>query len=408
MPTYEYQALTPEGKVARGVVTADTPRDARDKLRAQKIYPTSLDEVKAKIKKGFLGLSLLGKIFKRRRESEIITLTRHLATLLSAGVALADALRIIIEQIEHEDLEKVFRDIHEQVTAGVPLADALAQHSFYFNDLYVNMIRSGEASGSLDLTLRRLSEYMNKAYRLKSKITTATTYPVIVIFIGVMVVVFLLTFIVPQIISVLREQKVALPTPTLILLYLSDFFRYFWWLILAVILAGGIAATFFLQTAKGKSFRDRFLLKLPLIGDLFKKSAISRFAMTLATLLKSGLPVVESLRIVSRAAGNTVLARELEAASDSIINGSDISVSLKGSKIFPVAIGHMIAVGEKSGQLEDVLERIAVDYDEEIEISAQRLVAFIEPAMIVCLAVVVTFIVLSIIIPIIEMSDIIQ
>ncbi|MCK4909745.1 MAG: type II secretion system F family protein [Planctomycetes bacterium] len=408
MPTYEYQALTPEGKVARGVVTADTPRDARDKLRAQKIYPTSLDEVKAKIKKGFLGLSLLGKIFKRRRESEIITLTRHLATLLSAGVALADALRIIIEQIEHEDLEKVFRDIHEQVTAGVPLADALAQHSFYFNDLYVNMIRSGEASGSLDLTLRRLSEYMNKAYRLKSKITTATTYPVIVIFIGVMVVVFLLTFIVPQIISVLREQKVTLPTPTLILLYLSDFFRYFWWLILAVILAGGIAATFFLQTAKGKSFRDRFLLKLPLIGDLFKKSAISRFAMTLATLLKSGLPVVESLRIVSRAAGNTVLARELEAASDSIINGSDISVSLKGSKIFPVAIGHMIAVGEKSGQLEDVLERIAVDYDEEIEISAQRLVAFIEPAMIVCLAVVVTFIVLSIIIPIIEMSDIIQ
>ena len=408
MPTYEYQALTPEGKVARGVVTADTPRDARDKLRTQKIYPTSLDEVKAKIKKGFLGLSLLGKVFKRRRESEIITLTRHLATLLSSGVALADALRIIIEQIEHEDLEKVFRDIHEQVTAGVPLADALAQHSFYFNDLYVNMIRSGEASGSLDLTLRRLSEYMNKAYRLKSKITTATTYPVIVIFIGVMVVVFLLTFIVPQIISVLREQKVTLPTPTLILLYLSDFFRYFWWLILAVILAGGIAATFFLQTAKGKSFRDRFLLKLPLIGDLFKKSAISRFAMTLATLLKSGLPVVESLRIVSRAAGNTVLARELEAASDSIINGSDISVSLKGSKIFPVAIGHMIAVGEKSGQLEDVLERIAVDYDEEIEISAQRLVAFIEPAMIVCLAVVVTFIVLSIIIPIIEMSDIIQ
>ncbi|MCK5577917.1 MAG: type II secretion system F family protein [Planctomycetes bacterium] len=408
MPTYEYQALTPEGKVARGVVTADTPRDARDKLRTQNIYPTSLDEVKAKIKKGFLGLSLLGKVFKRRREFEIITLTRHLATLLSSGVALADALRIIIEQIEHEDLEKIFRDIHEQVTAGVPLADALAQHSFYFNDLYVNMIRSGEASGSLDLTLRRLSEYMNKAYRLKSKITTATTYPVIVIFIGVMVVVFLLTFIVPQIISVLREQKVTLPTPTLILLYLSDFFRYFWWLILAVILAGGIAATFFLQTAKGKSFRDRFLLKLPLIGDLFKKSAISRFAMTLATLLKSGLPVVESLRIVSRAAGNTVLARELEAASDSIINGSDISVSLKDSKIFPVAIGHMIAVGEKSGQLEDVLERIAVDYDEEIEISAQRLVAFIEPAMIVCLAVVVTFIVLSIIIPIIEMSDIIQ
>ena len=350
----------------------------------------------------------MGKVFKRRREFEIITLTRHLATLLSSGVALADALRIIIEQIEHEDLEKIFRDIHEQVTAGVPLADALAQHSFYFNDLYVNMIRSGEASGSLDLTLRRLSEYMNKAYRLKSKITTATTYPVIVIFIGVMVVVFLLTFIVPQIISVLREQKVTLPTPTLILLYLSDFFRYFWWLILAVILAGGIAATFFLQTAKGKSFRDRFLLKLPLIGDLFKKSAISRFAMTLATLLKSGLPVVESLRIVSRAAGNTVLARELEAASDSIINGSDISVSLKDSKIFPVAIGHMIAVGEKSGQLEDVLERIAVDYDEEIEISAQRLVAFIEPAMIVCLAVVVTFIVLSIIIPIIEMSDIIQ
>jgi len=405
MAVYNYEALGSDGKGVSGVIDADSPQDARLKLRSRKLYVTKLVEIKTGEKASestrFALSSLRGHMIQ-----EVAVVTRQLSTLLSSGISLMGALTAVIEQEENYHLKGVLMDIRERVSQGAMLSDALAANPFYFNDLYVNMVRAGESSGNLDSVLHRIADYLQIQSRIHARVVAALTYPIIMIIVATTVVLFLLTFVVPKIVEILQKQQKALPLPTDILIKTSDFLKTSWLAILLVIVIIYLIYKKFSKTKKGRLIIDTFLLKMPVMGQLIKKHAISRFSITLSVLLESGLPVLVSLDIVKKVVNNKLLEDTIEIVRKKISSGSDIATPIKNSKIFPPVVGYMIAVGEESGRLEELLRRISEAYDEEIEIASQKLIALLEPAIIIVMALVVAFIVLSIILPILQIAKI--
>jgi general secretion pathway protein F len=403
MPIYQYKALAESGEVEVGITSADSPREARVKLRARKLHVTELLQLKEGEVKARRRITL-PRIFRRGKIQDLAIVTRQLATLLDSGIPLMGSLTAVIEQVQNRHFRAVLMDVRERVAQGSNFADALGANPGYFNELYVNMVRAGEASGRLDAVLHRVADYLQAQNRIQARITAALTYPIIMVIIGTAVVIFLLTFVVPRIVELLTKQAKALPLPTEILISISSFLQHFWWVFLIVGVGIYLMYRGLRATEQGRLSIDTFLLEIPLLGPLFKKQAISRFAVTFATLLESGLPVLESLGIVKRVVNNQVLANVLERVRQRVTEGSDISTPLKESKIFPPVVGYMIAIGEESGKLEGLLRKISDAYDEEIELAAQKLTSMLEPLMIVIMAGIVSFIVLSILLPILQMS----
>ncbi|MBX3474532.1 MAG: type II secretion system F family protein [Planctomycetes bacterium] len=342
---------------------------------------------------------------KIQNVGEVSSFTRQLATLLHSGIPLAQALNACIEQADSPGMQKVLRHLREQVTQGTDFANALETCPGYFNSLYINMVRAGQASGQLDDVLSRVAEYLSNQNRLRNKLINAMMYPAIMLTVSVLVVILLMTFVVPQITTILIEQNVPLPLPTMILITVSDFMKTYWELMIKAPLVG----FFFLQGALQRdAFRiswDRAKLRMPVFGDVLRKAAVSRFAITFAVLLRSGMTALESLRIVKKIVGNRALQEVIQGVHDSIVEGTDISTPIKKSGVFPPVVGYMIAVGEQTGELEALLERVAAAYDEEVEIALQRMTGLIEPIMIVFMAVVVGGIVSAVIIPLLQMSS---
>jgi general secretion pathway protein F len=336
---------------------------------------------------------------------EVSAFTRQLAVLLHSGIPLAQGLNACIEQAESPGMQKVLRHLREQITQGTDLGNALETCPGYFNSLYINMVRAGQASGQLDDVLSRLAEYLSNQNRLRNKLINAMMYPAIMLTVSTLVVILLMTFVVPQITTMLIEQEVPLPLPTKILITVSDFMKTYW----EVMIKGPLIGFFFLQGAlQQDAFRlrwDKAKLKVPVFGDVLRKAAVSRFAITFSTLLRSGMPALEALRIVKKIVGNRALQEVIQGVHDSIVEGTDISTPIKKSGVFPPVVGYMIAVGEQTGELESLLERVATAYDEEVEISLQRMTGLIEPIMIVFMAVVVGGIVAAVIIPLLQMSS---
>lgn len=405
MPVFEYKAFTTSGETRTGVMDADTPREARVKLKRQELHVVKLRQIEEVTKKSRLSFQNLFQA--KRRTGELAMVTRQLATLLQAGIPMAESMRALIEQIETKYLETVFRDVREKVTQGSSLADALAQHPRVFPTLYVNMVKAGEAAGNLDGVLMRLAQYMLKQNRMKNKVQAALMYPMVMVFVGVIVVAVLMTFVVPKLLTLIKANKSAvLPLPTKILASTSDFFVSYWYLLALVLVALYFFVAAIRKTEKGRLSTDSFLLRMPIFGDLFRKQAISRFAVTLSTLLRSGVPVLEALVIVKKIVGNARVEKVLNEVHQHILEGTDISSPLKKSGVFPPAVGYMISVGEQSGELEEILETIAEAYDEEIEIATQKMTALLEPILILVMAVIVAFIVLSILMPMLQLSKI--
>lgn len=405
MPVYEYKAFSEKGETRTGVIDADTPREARRKLKHENLHVVGLKVIKDVSKSSSRGF--FHKIFVRKRQiGELAMVTRQLATLLQAGIPMAESMRALIEQIENKKLESVFRDVREKVTQGLSFAEALAHHPSYFSDLYVNMIKAGEAAGNLDTTLMRLAEYMLKQNRVRNKIQAALMYPMVMVAVGVIVISVLMTVVVPKLVTLIKQKDAVLPTPTKILIISSNFLVDYWYILLLACIAVYLAWAAIRRTEQGRFSTDKMMLKMPIFGDLFNKQAISRFAVTFSTLLKSGVPVLEGLLIVKNIVGNAVVAKVLDTVHTRIMEGTDISSPLKKSGVFPPAVGYMIAVGEQSGELEDILETIASSYDEEIEIATQKMTALIEPVLILVMASVVAFIVLSIILPMLQLSQV--
>ena len=299
----------------------------------------------------------------------------------------------------------MFRQIREDIQSGSNLAEALSRHPRWFSELYVNMVSAGQASGNLDNVLSRLADYMQTQRTLRRKVVGALTYPMMMMGIGFIVVTILMAKVVPEITTMLIDQGKALPPATKILVGISKIFQEYWWVIFFVLGVGSAVIERFYRTSdKGRLAIDKFLLKVPVLGDLLRKAAVGRFTRTLSTLLGSGVPVIQSLDITRAVVGNRVIADATDHIKTRVIEGTDISTPLKGSGVFPSVVGYMVAVGEQSGELEEMLDRIASAYDEEIDMVTERFTALLEPIMIVLLAGIVGFIVYAIVQPILEIG----
>ncbi|MBL8863006.1 MAG: type II secretion system F family protein [Planctomycetes bacterium] len=421
MPIFEYKAYAAGGAVQTGVIDADTTREARQRLRRENLLVSEIHELRGGRRSTSKGTGkskppgLLERLRRHRqaqatpsmRDLEILTsVTRQMGTLLGSGIPLAETLKAIIEQSERRDVETMFRQIRERINSGGSLADALQEHPRLFGELYVNMVRAGEATGNVDVVLRRLADYLQAQRALRRKVVSAMTYPVMMIAIGLIVVSILMTVVVPKITGMLLDQGKTLPVPTQILITISELFQNWWWAMLLGIGAISIVVERIYKTDKGRMFIDKNLLRLPIMGDLLRKQAVARFTRTLSTLLQSGVPAVQSLEITRTVVGNRVLADATEHIRVKILEGTDISTPLKATGVFPAVVSYMVAIGEQSGELEQMLDRVAIAYDEEIDVATERMTSVIEPIMIVVLALVVGYIVIAIVLPILQIGQV--
>lgn len=407
MPVFQYTGYDPAGKARNGILDADSAKEARIQLRAMRLHVTELTTVETLTTS--TARRYLPKFLQSRQRQQVIMLTRQLATMLRSGIPLASCITALVDQAETPDLEVVLRDVREKVTQGVPFGDALAAHPGYFDDLYVNMVKAGEASGNLDEVLSRLAEFTHKQERVRSKIKAALAYPMVMVVFGVVVVIVLMTFVVPRILTVLTKGPgrgvTDLPAPTRILVATSDFMSTYWLFVVGALVAGLVMFRLALRSDDFRYRWDAFLLRMPVLGDLMRKSCVSRFCVTFATLLRSGIPALQALTIVKGIVGNKVMERVVDEVHDKIIEGADISGPIKKSGVFPPVVGYMIAVGEQAGTLEEMLTRVAESYDEEVELSSQKVTSLIEPVLIISLSVVVGFIVIAVLLPIMEIGQ---
>jgi len=404
MPVFEYEALSPEGSKITGVMDGESEAAVRAKLRGDGNYPVAVK--RSGSSRGGAGASAWFR-FSRIRPVELHSFTRQLATLIGASLPLDAALASIVAQTGNQALKRVVADLKESVSEGDPLSRALQAHPREFSPMYVNMVRAGEAFGSLDLVLERLAEFGDRSEALSSKLRTAMIYPAFMTVVGAGVLFILITFVVPDIMQVYERTKAALPLPTRLLMALGSFLGTWWWL-LPVALAGALfALRAGLKTERGRLARDRILLKSPVIGALARKSVLFRFSSTMESLLRSGVDIVDSLEISKRVVDNRCIAAVIDDAIEDIRVGRSLTGAFGRSEWFPPTFVQMLAAGEASGRLEDMLGKAAAAGERELETTMQGLTALIEPLLIVIMGILVGFIVLSILLPIFEMNQMI-
>jgi general secretion pathway protein F len=405
MPVFAYKALDQRGKNVEGLKEADSPRSLRGALRREGLYLTEVTGEK-QAKAASPEVNVRRWVGGRVKADDVAVATRQLAVLVNAGIPLVDALTALVEQVDHERLKRVLSAVKQRVNEGSSLADALGQHPKAFSNLYVNMIRAGESSGALDVVLFRLADFTESQARLRSKVLGTLTYPAAMVIIGAAVMGILFTVVIPKITKIFEDTKVVLPWTTRILLGMANFMHDFWWAMI-LLLAGGIYGFLrWRRTEAGRARWDIWVLDAPIFGSLIRQVAVARFSRTLATLLKSGVPLLTALDIVRNIVGNTRLAAVIEEARESIKEGESIAAPLKRSGEFPPLVYHMIAIGEKSGELEDMLGNVANAYDSQVETKIAALTSLLEPIMIVVMGVAVAFIVFSILMPILQINTI--
>ena len=408
MPVFEYTALNAKGKSVSGILDSESAVTARRKLRASRIFPVKITEVHDTVKKKdrhFLSSLHLGR---RIRQSELSMLTRQLATLVGAGFPLVSALDTLLSQTKTPALNRRLAKIKDMIVEGQSFAGALSLYPETFSALYINMVRAGETSGTLEIVLNQLADITEKQQALNSRIRNALAYPVLMAFIGSVVLFLLLTFIVPSITGIFADMNQTLPAPTLFLISLSELFKSFWWAILIILIAIPIVLRSIKKTKKGRMMVDRAVLRIPLVGHLIKKIAAARFSRTLGSLLDNGVPMLSALEIVKNIVGNVIIASTIEDTAIKVGKGQGLGASLETSLTFPDLAIQMIHLGEQSGELETMLNKVADVYEKEVESAVLGLTALLEPVMILVMGVVVGFIVLSICLPIFEMNQLVM
>lgn len=420
MPVYSYKAYDSKGKLVSGMRDADNLRALRMNLKRDGVLLIDAKEASAALRRSEAAeaaqiglLAMFNPInalsaWKERETADKVQvgiITRQLGTLLKAGVPLAESLGALVDQIERPGLKRVLADVKTQVNEGAALADAMARHKKVFEELYVNMIRAGEASGNLDAVLFRLAEFLDAQNRLRGKVISAMFYPIVMTLLGAVIIGILMVSVVPKVTAIFADTGQALPWNTQLLISVAGMTGDYWWMLFFFIPAGVAGFRRWKSTPRGRSLLDRVLLKLPIIGILARQIAITRFAKTLSTMLSSGVPLLRALDIVKSILGNSVLQKVVEEAKESIKEGESIATPLKRSGEFPPIVTHMIAVGERSGQLEQMLENVAQAYDTEIDLKIARLTTLLEPVMILFMGGSVAFVVFSILSPIMRMNE---
>ena len=401
MPRYHYTAIAAGGKKVKGVVTAENPYAARKQLRVRSIHPSSVTEIGSK------GQSKIGllSIFPRRNKGQLIDFTKQMATLLTSGIKLTEALSVMTLQTSDARFRHALVDVRDRVVTGESFTDALKDYGDYFDVIYVSMVRVGEVTGTLGESLSTISNFMEKRRRVESKVKTAMVYPVVLILFCIVAILILTIKVIPTIGKEIERTGRELPWITRRLMDVGHVLTS-WWLLVVIAAGAGIVWSIrrFLKTDRGAYLRDRFLLSLPLFGPLIKQRVVARFASTLSTLLGSGLAMAESLRVVAEVTGNILMKRAVQQARERILAGTDIATPLRDSGVIDPAIAHMVAVGEKSGELEKMLKSISDNLEASTDIVIERLSAAVEPLIIIVMAAVVGVIAYATILPILEVS----
>lgn len=405
MPTFAYRALKKGGQEARGVIDADTDRDARRQARQAGLFVTEMHEVGPASAARRSPFALPRGLAVRRHADVVTVMCRQMATLVAADVPLVDMLTVVIEQIESPALALVLRDVRERVMGGSSLHDALAAHPDWFPEIFINMVRAGEASGRLEAVLDALAAHGERQSQLKGRVTAALIYPAVLATAGVLVVAFLVTSVVPKFADLLDRAGEALPLPTAILMEVSEFLRGYYLVVLLAMAAALVGWKALKRLERFRYAMDSAMLRLPLVGTILRKQFIAQFTTTLATLLASGIRVSDGLTIAGRVMDNLALRAAIDSLREEIAAGRDIASTLKKGRVFPPLVSHMIAVGERSGRLEEMLRRIATSYEQEVAMALQKLVAVLEPVIVVVLAGAVAFIVAAILLPILSLSQ---
>jgi general secretion pathway protein F len=404
MPVFQYKALDSGGKAVQGLKEADSPKTLRAALKREGVFLTEVlgaQEAKAQAARE---VSVRRVVLGRVSATDLAIMTRQFAVLVGAGIPLVESLGALVEQIDHEKLKRIISDVRQRVNEGASLADALAAHPKTFTNLFVNMVRAGESSGALDVVLVRLADFTESQARLRSKITGALAYPAFMLLIGTGVIGVLFAVVIPKIVKIFDDSQVVLPWYTRALIGFTHVISGWWWAILLVLVALGWGFARWRATEQGRAAWDRRVLTAPIFGRLIRIIAISRFARTLSTLLKSGVPLLTAMDIVRNIVGNTRLAEVIEQARDAIREGESIAAPLKRSGEFPPLVHHMVAVGERSGSLEEMLANVAKAYEDQVETTVSTLTSLLEPLMIVIMGLCVGFIVLSVLMPILQLN----
>jgi type IV pilus assembly protein PilC len=396
MPTFAYTARTLNGELKTSTMDAASRDEVVTQLRRQKLIVVKVDEEQRKKRKG------------RIKTRDIVIFTRQFSTMINAGLPLVQALDILSRQSENKALQDVTRQVVYDVESGNTVADALRKHPHAFTDLYVNMVAAGEAGGILDTILMRLATFLEKSDALMGKVKSAMVYPAVICSVAVIAIVVLLIFVIPVFENMFASVNMALPLPTRVVIGLSKFLTGYWWAV-----GGGIYGTIFLiqryyATPGGRLNIDKFMLQIPVLGDLLRKSAVSRFTRTLGTLISSGVSILDGLEITARTAGNRVIHDAIMESRASIAGGDTISAPLEKSQVFPPMVISMIAVGEQTGGLDEMLSKIADFYDTEVDTAVSALLSLMEPVMIVFLGVVVGGMVVAMYLPIFDMINAVQ
>jgi type IV pilus assembly protein PilC len=401
MPVYVWKGRTLAGETQAGEIEVGRPEEAMEMLRKKRILVTSMKPKGSGFTMPKLGTGT------NVSTKDLAIFTRQFATMISAGLPLVQCLDILAKQASKPSFGRVIADVTREVEAGSTLSDSLGKHKSVFDDLFRNMVAAGEAGGVLDEILMRLATYIEKADALKRKVQSAMVYPAVVLTVALGATTFMLLFIIPTFAKMFTDFGGELPLPTKIVLGLSNFLKMFWWVLVGMGIAGFIMFNRYYATEPGRRNVDAMMLKFPVLGDVILKGAVARFTRTLGTLISSGVPILSGLEITARTAGNKIISEAIMVARASIREGETVSAPLKQSGVFPPMVVQMISVGEQTGALDEMLTKIAVFYEAEVDTAVDTLTSIIEPVMIVVMGGIVGGMVVSMYLPMFKLISVV-
>lgn len=401
MPIYSYKGLDKTGKELSATINTESIISAKQKIKSMGIL---LIEIKEKKSKESSGINFT--IGRKVKVQDLALMTRQLATLVKAKIQIVEALAALEDQVENDHLRLVLSEIKRDVNEGSALAKSMSKHPKVFNNVYINMVEAGEASGTLEIVLLRLADFTEAQLKLKNKIQGAMTYPVLMALIGVAMMIIIFTSVIPKIAKVLVSMKKELPIPTQIAINISYYLQNYWWLLIVFVIIIIWAFLKYISTKNGERRWHAFILRLPIFGNLVKMINVSRFCSTLSTLLSSGVPILIAMNIVKNLVPNVLMKGAIEKSREIVSEGGSMAIPLKESGHFPAMVTHMITLGEKSGELEEMLKIIAENYEDQVESKISGLTSLLEPIMMVGMGLAVGFIVMAVVVPIMDISSV--
>ncbi len=403
MPIYSYKGINKQGQDVKNTINCESEAVAKQRIKSQGVMLVSIKEKKAGSKSSGSSFSLTSK---KVNVNELAMMTRQLATLVKARIQIVDSLQALIDQVESDVLRVVLATVKTQVNEGVSLAKALGEHPKVFNNVYCNMVEAGEASGTLDVVLLRLAEFTESQVKLKNKVVGAMTYPIIIVIVGFAMMMLIFLLVIPQIAKMFKSAKKELPILTKIVIGISDFLQNYWYMVILGMILFVFLVRAYINSPSGQRRWHSVQLKLPIVGNLIKMINVSRFCSTLGTLLNSGVPILASMKIVKNLIPNVWMKDSVEESRISISEGSSMAGPLMKSGYFPTMVTYMISLGEKTGELEPMLEIISANYEDQVEAKLSGLTSIIEPIMMIGMGGAVGLIIFSIVIPLMELNKI--